>query len=153
MFNFEQIALGAGVNVTIIGVRPIALVSRSSLRLNTTLHNFAGSLGGFPGAGELAHDPSPMTARWYDATVTRCDPGAAGKVYSVRYEDDQVVRSGLLSSSLRRRASRNSAGMSRTVRPFWLSRLRVREGHRNIALSAGWCGEAARLSRGILSSS
>ena len=49
VFTFDQIELGPEVNVTVVGQRPLVLLSRSMLLLNTTIAATPGTLGGFPG--------------------------------------------------------------------------------------------------------
>lgn len=49
VWPFASIDLDQHVNVTVIGQRALALVSRSSVRINTTFHASPGTLGGFPG--------------------------------------------------------------------------------------------------------
>ena len=49
VWPFASIDLDERVNVTVIGQRAMALVSRSSVRVNTTFHASPGTLGGFPG--------------------------------------------------------------------------------------------------------
>ena len=49
LWAFDSIDLDEHVNITLTGQRAMALVSRSSVRINTTLHAVPGTLGGFPG--------------------------------------------------------------------------------------------------------
>ncbi|RLN83643.1 hypothetical protein BBJ28_00020737, partial [Nothophytophthora sp. Chile5] len=51
VFNFMTVYLGAGVRVRFQGRRAVALLSRSSLIVDTELHARPGTLGGFPGGG------------------------------------------------------------------------------------------------------
>lgn len=49
LWAFDSIDIDEHVNVTLTGQRAMALVSRSSVRINTTFNAFPGTLGGFPG--------------------------------------------------------------------------------------------------------
>jgi len=53
LWAFDSIDLDEHVNITLTGQRAMALVSRSSVRINTTLHAIPGTLGGFPGVSVL----------------------------------------------------------------------------------------------------
>ena len=53
LWAFDSIDLDEHVNITLTGQRAMALVSRSSVRINTTLHTVPGTLGGFPGVSVL----------------------------------------------------------------------------------------------------
>ena len=49
VWSFDSINLGSEVTVNITGQRAMALLSKSSVRINTTLNSQSGTLGGFPG--------------------------------------------------------------------------------------------------------
>ena len=53
LWAFDSIDLDEHVNITLTGQRAMGLVSRSSVRINTTLHTVPGTLGGFPGVSVL----------------------------------------------------------------------------------------------------
>jgi len=53
LWAFDSIDLDEHVNITLTGQRAMALASRSSVRINTTLHAIPGTLGGFPGVSAL----------------------------------------------------------------------------------------------------
>ena len=48
-WSFDSIDIGNEVNVTLTGQRPMALLSKSSVQINTTMRVHPGTLGGFPG--------------------------------------------------------------------------------------------------------
>ena len=54
VFVFDALFLGPTVNVTVVGQRPLVLVSRSSLVVNTSLLVPPGTCGGFPGGYGVA---------------------------------------------------------------------------------------------------
>ena len=54
LWAFDSINLDENVNITLTGQRAMALVSRSSVRINTTLDAIPGTLGGFPGGLSVA---------------------------------------------------------------------------------------------------
>jgi hypothetical protein len=75
VWNFESIELGPEVNITVIGTRACVILSRSSLVLNTTVYTFPGSIGGFPGGGEIVHDDTPYDVFvGYNSTHTGVRP-------------------------------------------------------------------------------
>ena len=49
LWAFDSIDIDENVNVVLTGQRAMALVSRSSVRINTALNSIPGTLGGFPG--------------------------------------------------------------------------------------------------------
>ena len=53
-FAFDSIRLGPEVTVTVVGQRPLALLSRSSVALNTEIAARPGTLGGMPGGYSIA---------------------------------------------------------------------------------------------------
>ena len=57
VWSFDSIDLAQEVNVTLTGQRAMALLSRSSIRVNTTLHPHPGTLGGFPGGLSVSRKP------------------------------------------------------------------------------------------------
>ncbi len=54
IFTFNSIYLGPEVMVTIVGQRPLVLISKTTAVINTTFHINPGTLGGFPGGGSVA---------------------------------------------------------------------------------------------------
>ncbi|KAL3801395.1 hypothetical protein HJC23_007005 [Cyclotella cryptica] len=54
IWTFDSIDIDENVNVSITGQRAMVLLSRSSLRINTTLHALPGTIGGFPGGLSVA---------------------------------------------------------------------------------------------------
>jgi len=54
VFSFNSIYLGPEVEVRLVGQRALALVSKTSVIINTTLHAYPGTLGGFQGGGSVA---------------------------------------------------------------------------------------------------
>jgi hypothetical protein len=82
LFNFESIDLGPMVNLTILGDRPMVLLSRSSIYFNTTMitsreekeKRFGKLLGGFPGGNNLwennRNGPGSGNVRVYLLTVS-----------------------------------------------------------------------------------
>lgn len=54
VFAFHSLYLGPEVRVEVVGQRALALVSKTSLLLNTTIEIAPGTLGGFPGGGSVA---------------------------------------------------------------------------------------------------
>lgn len=63
VWAFDSIDLDENVGVTLTGQRAIALVSRSSARINTTFHAIPGTLGGFPGGFSVARRPGDRLER------------------------------------------------------------------------------------------
>ncbi|KAL7543301.1 hypothetical protein ACHAXR_012700 [Thalassiosira sp. AJA248-18] len=63
LWAFDSIDIDEHVNVTLTGQRAMALVSRSSTRINTTLHAIPGTLGGFPGGFSVARRPNERLVR------------------------------------------------------------------------------------------
>lgn len=49
LWSFDSIDIGPEVNVSVLGQRAMALLSRSSVRINTTIKVEPSTLGGFPG--------------------------------------------------------------------------------------------------------
>ncbi|KAH9078669.1 hypothetical protein Ae201684P_019746 [Aphanomyces euteiches] len=74
VFNFLTVYLGSRVNVVFKGNQAFALLSRSSMVLNTHLEAPPGSLGGFSGGGTLSqynhNGPGSSNVRVYEHTVT-----------------------------------------------------------------------------------
>ena len=58
MWAFDSIDIDENVHVTVTGQRAMALVSRSSVRINTSIVAPPGTLGGFPGGYSIARRPS-----------------------------------------------------------------------------------------------
>lgn len=54
LWAFDSIDIDDNVNVTLTGQRAMAIISRSSVRINTTLNVIPGTLGGFPGGFSVA---------------------------------------------------------------------------------------------------
>jgi hypothetical protein len=54
------VVLAVEVNVTLVGQRPLALLSRSSARINTSFVASPGTLGGFPGGYSVGRDPGDV---------------------------------------------------------------------------------------------
>jgi hypothetical protein len=63
LWAFESIDIDENVNITLTGQRALSLVSRTSVRINTTLHAYPGTLGGFPGGYSVARRPSDRLVR------------------------------------------------------------------------------------------
>mmetsp|Transcript_6677 Transcript_6677/g.15166 ORF Transcript_6677/g.15166 Transcript_6677/m.15166 type:complete len:1894 (+) Transcript_6677:1692-7373(+) len=63
LWAFESIDIDENVNITVTGQRAMALVSRSSVRINTTLDAKPGTLGGFPGGFSVARRPNERLVR------------------------------------------------------------------------------------------
>lgn len=53
VFSFNSIYLGPEVKITVIGQRALAVVSKTTLILNTTIHINPGTLGGFQGGQSI----------------------------------------------------------------------------------------------------
>jgi hypothetical protein len=83
VFAFDSIELGPEVNVTLVGQRPLVLLSRSSVVLNTTLAAKPGTLGGFLGgfswgrlpSDALSDDPLDLHLRNLPTEVRACACG------------------------------------------------------------------------------
>ena len=58
VWAFDSIDIDENVHVTVTGQRAMALVSRSSVRINTSIVTPPGTLGGFPGGYSIARRPS-----------------------------------------------------------------------------------------------
>eukprot|EP00948_MAST-09A_sp_MAST-9A-sp1_P000178 g178.t1 len=73
VFNFVTIAIGEGVSLSVVGERAISVLSRSSIRLNSTFTIPPGKVGGFLGAkkGEInnANGPGSGALRVYLHTI------------------------------------------------------------------------------------
>ncbi|KAL7554304.1 hypothetical protein ACHAWF_017742 [Thalassiosira exigua] len=63
VFAFDSIDLDEHVLVTLTGQRALALISRSSVRINTTLVATPGTLGGFPGGFSVGRRPNDRLVR------------------------------------------------------------------------------------------
>ena len=63
LWAFDSIDIDEHVNVTLTGQRAMALVSRSSVHINTTLAAIPGTLGGFPGGFSVSRRPSERLVR------------------------------------------------------------------------------------------
>ena len=63
LWAFDSIDIDEHVNITLTGQRAMALVSRSSVRINTTLNVVPGTLGGFPGGFSVARRPDKRLLR------------------------------------------------------------------------------------------
>ncbi|KAL7434161.1 hypothetical protein ACHAXM_003917 [Skeletonema potamos] len=63
LWAFDSIDIDENVNITVTGQRAMALVSRSSVRINTTFYVIPGTLGGFPGGYSVARRPSDRLVR------------------------------------------------------------------------------------------
>ncbi|KAL9182021.1 hypothetical protein ACHAXT_012364 [Thalassiosira profunda] len=63
LWAFDSIDIDENVNVTLTGQRAMALVSRSSAHVNTTLHAVPGTLGGFPGGFSVSRRPNERLVR------------------------------------------------------------------------------------------
>eukprot|EP00981_Chlorochromonas_danica_P011120 scaffold3756_cov180-Ochromonas_danica.AAC.12 len=60
LFTFNSIYLGPEVQVTVVGQRALALLSKTTAIINTTIEISPGTLGGFPGGGSVARYASDM---------------------------------------------------------------------------------------------
>jgi hypothetical protein len=58
VFAFDSIELGPEVNITLVGQRPLVLLSRSSVMINTTFEARPGTLVGFLGGFSWGRLPS-----------------------------------------------------------------------------------------------
>jgi hypothetical protein len=58
VWAFEQVYLGPEIAITVVGQRPLAIISLTALVLNTSIEVLPGTLGGFPGGGSIARQPS-----------------------------------------------------------------------------------------------
>ena len=58
LFTFNSIYLGPELKVTLVGQRALALLSKTSAVINTTIEALPGYLGGFQGGGSVARLPS-----------------------------------------------------------------------------------------------
>jgi hypothetical protein len=54
LFTFNSIFLGPEVKVYVVGQRALALISKTSMVINTTIEGNPGTLGGFQGGGSVA---------------------------------------------------------------------------------------------------
>eukprot|EP00984_Skeletonema_dohrnii_P017050 scaffold7682_cov137-Skeletonema_dohrnii-CCMP3373.AAC.4 len=63
LWAFDSIDIDENVNITLTGQRAMALVSRSSVRINATLYALPGTLGGFPGGFSVARRPNDRLVR------------------------------------------------------------------------------------------
>ena len=54
LFTFNSIYLGPEVKVIVVGQRALALLSKTTMVINTTIEAAPGTLGGFPGGGSVA---------------------------------------------------------------------------------------------------
>ncbi|KAK1738925.1 glycosyl hydrolase (family 43) [Skeletonema marinoi] len=63
LWAFDSIDIDENVNITLTGQRAMALVSRSSVRINATLYALPGTLGGFPGGFSVARRSSDRLVR------------------------------------------------------------------------------------------
>lgn len=52
-----QVYLGPEITIEVTGQRPLAILSRGSLILNTSISAEPSTLGGFPGGGGVGRDP------------------------------------------------------------------------------------------------
>lgn len=63
IWAFDSIDIDEKVNVTLTGQRAMVILSRSSVRLNTTLKAVPGTLGGFPGGFSVSRRPEDRLNR------------------------------------------------------------------------------------------
>ena len=63
LWAFDSIDIDENVNITLTGQRAMALISRSSVRINTTFVALPGTLGGFPGGFSVARRPNDRLVR------------------------------------------------------------------------------------------
>eukprot|EP00986_Skeletonema_menzelii_P018335 scaffold26628_cov149-Skeletonema_menzelii.AAC.2 len=63
LWAFDSIDIDENVNISLTGQRAMALVSRSSVRINTTMFALPGTLGGFPGGYSVARRPTDRLVR------------------------------------------------------------------------------------------
>jgi hypothetical protein len=55
LWSFDSIDIGPEVNISVLGQRAMALLSRSSVRINITIKVEPNTLGGFPGGFSVAN--------------------------------------------------------------------------------------------------
>ncbi len=72
VWAFDSIDIDENVHVTLTGQRAMALVSRSSARINTTLKVTPGTLGGFPGGFSVSRRP-------FERLVRVCNQGVEAR--------------------------------------------------------------------------
>lgn len=68
LWSFDSIDIGPEVNISVLGQRAMALLSRSSVRINTTIKVEPNTLGGFPGGFSVANNAKN---RYLDRCVER----------------------------------------------------------------------------------
>jgi hypothetical protein len=73
IFNFDSFFLGEGVNLTVSGQRALAILSRSSIIMDTALRCPPGEIGGFPGGFEVSghshNGPGSANTRVHEINV------------------------------------------------------------------------------------
>lgn len=86
IWTFDSIDLGSEVIVTLTGQRAIFLLSKSSTHIDTKLHAYSGTLGGFPGGFSVFRDANDLLVsvcpqrsmdidRGYNCDGGTCCPG------------------------------------------------------------------------------
>jgi hypothetical protein len=97
LFSFNSIYLGPEVEVIVVGQRALALLSKSSFILNTTIHAAPGTLGGMQGGGSVARyfndalSDSPRSIFICDLTDTCSFNASMYEVYASAEERATVV--------------------------------------------------------------
>ena len=84
VWSFDSIDIDEHVNVTLTGQRAMALISRSSARINTTLNAIPGTLGGFPGGFSVAR-------RQEDRLVRVCNDQVVSREFLHSCPGDQPI--------------------------------------------------------------
>ena len=101
VFTFDSIELGPEVNVTLVGQRPLVLLSRSSVMINTTFAARPATLGGFQGGFSWGRRPSDALSDDPADLHLRHLPTEAAEPRAAFMDDDNVAegyRAGMASS-------------------------------------------------------
>lgn len=92
VWTFDSIDIGEHVNVTVTGQRAMALLSRSSVRINTDIVAPPGTLGGFPGGYSISRG---LSDRLIGVCAENIDPT---KIVGDKCIGDQTITTLLASS-------------------------------------------------------
>jgi hypothetical protein len=100
VFTFDSIELGPEVNVTLVGQRPLVLLSRSSVIINTTFEVKPGTLGGFMGGYSWGRRPEDLLSDTPNDLLLRHLPSMheIGKPAFMDDDNVELYRSGFSSS-------------------------------------------------------
>jgi hypothetical protein len=97
LFNFARLDIASHLSLQTIGVRPVVLLSRSTISLHSTLHTTPGTLGGFQGAtipsDRNINGPGSRALRIHPFTlIATADTQNAIQTVSTRADAGQTLR-------------------------------------------------------------